>query len=568
MAKTLRKQIGQILREEGLITEDQLKKALEVQKQSNELLGRILVKMGFVSETEVTKAFARQKGVPFVDLQKEEIDPAAVGLIDRHLALQHRAFPFLLEGDKLYVAMENPFNVFAIDELNGKTGKMIEAFVAAPADIQQFITKHFSQETSVQEAISEITLNEDTDVQETEDAEELDLHVEEGGDEAPIIRMVNAIVLQAIRERASDIHIEPQSRDMRVRYRIDGVLHEAMRPPKRLQNAIISRVKVMANMDIAEKRLPQDGRIMLQVEGKDYDFRISSVPAMHGEKISIRILDKSSTYLTINKLGFSMQMQKTFEDVIEKPYGMLLATGPTGSGKTTTLYAAIRRLNTLERNLITIEDPIEYQLDGIAQAQVNTKAGLTFANALRSILRQDPDVVMVGEIRDRETAEIAIHAALTGHLVLSSMHTNSAALTVVRFFHMGIEPFLISSSLIGIVAQRLGRTICPRCKEAYDTSSETLRRLGLDLSGQSVTLYRGKGCEYCHFSGFYGRTAMFELLTTSDAIKECIIQKEPASVIQETAKKEGMKTLVEDALEKVLEGVTTVEEAIRCVFVR
>lgn len=570
MAKVIRKQLGQMLLQEKLITEDQLNKALEMQKGSNELIGKILVKMGFVTEEAVTEVFARQKGLDYVNLKQTTVDQEAVQIINKETASKYKVFPYKREKEKLYVAMENPFNVFVLDELNAQTGYIIEPVVASERDIQEAIERHYRMEGSLTDAITELAMDADIAVEEVseEEKEELDLSVEEGIEDAPIIRLVNAIILQAIRERASDIHIEPQVRDVRVRYRIDGVLHEVMRPPKRLQNAIISRIKVMANMDIAERRLPQDGRIMFKVEGKDYDFRISSVPAMHGEKLSIRILDKSGIFLTINKLGFSSEAQKVFEDLIEKPYGMIVVTGPTGCGKTTTLYSAIRKLNTLERNLITIEDPIEYQLDGIAQAQVNVKAGLTFASALRSILRQDPDIVMVGEIRDRETAEISIHAALTGHLVLSTMHTNDAALTVVRFFHMGIEPFLISSSMIGIVSQRLARTICPHCKEPYETSSETLRRLGLELSGQSITLYQGQGCDRCHYSGFYGRTGIFEIMPLNDEIRQLIVDQRSAAEIREAAKRNGMKTLIEDALEKVLEGVTTVEEAIRCVFVR
>jgi type IV pilus assembly protein PilB len=324
----------------------------------------------------------------------------------------------------------------------------------------------------------------------------------------------------------------------------------------------------MANLDIAEKRLPQDGRIMLNVEGREFDFRVSTIPTMFGEKVEIRILDKTGVLLQIDKLGFSSDAQAIFEELINKPYGMILATGPTGCGKTTTLYSALHKLNTIDKNLITIEEPIEYQLHGVAQAQVNVKAGLTFANALRSILRQDPDIVMVGEIRDKETAEIAIHAALTGHLVLSTMHTNDAALTVVRFFHMGVEPFLISSSVIGIVSQRLARTICPKCIQSYEASSDTLRKLGLNIESESVTLYRGRGCDYCKYTGYRGRTGIFEVMKIDDEIRNLIVRKASSTEIRETARRKGMKTLLEAGLEKVLEGTTTLEEVIRVVYVR
>lgn len=572
MVKVIRKPIGQILVDQGIITEQQLDRALQVQDGTGEMLGKILVRMGSCSDKDVVKAFASQKGFAFVDLAEQKPEEEALQCLDKDTAQKYKVFPFKVEDGKLCVAMENPLNVFVQDELSLIAKKAIEPYVATEADIEKAIGDYYKKGMALADAIQNLVLEEDVgEVEQREEEEEQDIdlgEMRELGEDAPIIRMVNAMILQAVRDRATDIHVEPQSHEVRVRFRIDGVLHEAMTPPKRLQAAIISRLKIMAQMDIAEKRLPQDGRIMLNVDNKQYDLRVSTIPTLHGEKVEMRILDKSGLFLTINKLGFSPSAQETFEALIGKPYGLLLATGPTGCGKTTTLYSALHRLNQVERNLITIEDPIEYQLDGVAQGQVNTKAGMTFANALRSMLRQDPDVVMVGEIRDHETAEIAIHAALTGHLVLSTMHTNDSALTVVRFFHMGVEPFLVSSSLIGVVAQRLARTICPHCKEPYETSAETLRRLGLELTGETVTLYRGRGCERCRYSGYYGRIGIFEVMRVTDELRQMIIEKRPAALLRETARKGGMKTLIEDALEKVLEGVTTVEEAIRSVFVR
>lgn len=568
-----KKLLGQILVEEGKITEEQLEKALELQKASNELLGYVLVHMGFVTDRDIIQAYSKQIDVPFVDLEDTQVNLDAVRLVPREVVLRHRIIPIKKNERLLTVAMVNPLNVFAVDDLRQITGLNIKSAIAPEKEILKAIDQYYRIGLSVSEAISDITAEDiptgSVRIAEEEEEEEINIgELRELGEEAPIIRMVNAVVMQAIRDRATDIHIEPQERELRVRYRVDGLLHEAMTPPKRLQAAIISRIKIMSNLDIAEKRLPQDGRIMLNVEGKEYDFRVATCPSMFGEKVELRILDKSGLLLELNKLGFSPEIQATFEDLINKPYGMVLTTGPTGCGKTTTLYSALNKLNTPEKNLITIEEPIEYQLKGVAQAQVNYKAGLTFANALRSILRQDPDIVMVGEVRDKETAEIAIHAALTGHLVLSTVHTNDAALTVARFFHMGVEPFLMSSSFIGIISQRLTRTICPKCKEAYETSADTLRKLGLNLESGSITLYRGKGCELCKYTGYYGRTGVFELMRIDDELREMIVKKASAVELREAAKRKGMKSLLEDGLEKVLEGITTIEEAVRVVYVR
>lgn len=569
-----RKRIGEILIERGLVTEDQIKKALDLQKSTDELIGVLLVRMGYCAQKDVDRAFAEQKRVPFVDFNETELDIEAAKLIPQELSQRHKLVAVQRDGNKVLIAMLNPLNIFALDEIRERlNGLEIVAAVGTESEIDDAIEKVHKKTMTVSEAIQELGDNVQTideSVQLAQGGEDTVMVGEfnEADEIAPVIRMVNAIVIQAIRDRASDIHIEPQMHDLRVRYRIDGVLHSIMTPPLRLHPAIVSRIKIMAAMDIAEKRLPQDGRIMMSVEGKEFDMRVATIPTLFGEKVEMRILDKTATMFRIHDLGFSQEIQKRFEELIGKPYGMILATGPTGSGKTTTLYSALSYLNTIERNLITIEDPIEYQMQGIAQAQVHMKAGLTFANALRSILRQDPDIVMVGEIRDKETAEISIHAALTGHLVLSSMHTNDSSLTVVRFFHMGVEPFLVASSLIGVVSQRLARRICQRCKTTVEVSGELLKRYGLHLELDTVTLYRGEGCDNCRYTGYRGRVGIYEMMKMDDEVRELIVKRASALEIRDSARRKGMKTLMDDALEKVLEGVTTLEEAVRVVYVR
>lgn len=569
-----RKRIGEILIEKGLVTEDQIKKALDLQKSADELLGVLLVRMGYCAQKDVDRAFAEQNHFPFVDFNSVELDIDTAKLIPQEISQRHKLVAVQREENKVLVAMVNPRNVFALDEIRERLrGLEVVAAVATEAEIDEALEKVHKKTMSVSEAIEELGSNVQTLDEAVSLAEQADdtftvgeLH--ELGEEAPVIRMVNAIIIQSIRDRASDVHIEPQMHDLRVRYRIDGVLHTVMTPPFRLHPAIVSRIKIMASMDIAEKRLPQDGRIMMSLEGREFDMRVATIPTLFGEKVEMRILDKTATMFKIHDLGFSQDLQSKFEDLIGKPYGMVLATGPTGCGKTTSLYSALSYLNTIDRNLMTIEDPIEYQMQGIAQAQVHVKAGLTFANALRSILRQDPDIVMVGEIRDKETAEIAIHSALTGHLVLSTMHTNDSSLTIVRFFHMAVEPFLVASSLIGVVSQRLARRICPRCKTTVEVSGELLRRYGLHLELDTVTLYRGEGCDHCRYTGYRGRVGIYELMRIDDEVRELVVKRASAIEIRDASRRKGMKTLMEDALEKVLEGVTSLEEAVRVVYVR
>ena len=387
-------------------------------------------------------------------------------------------------------------------------------------------------------------------------------------DEAPIVRVVNLIISQAINDKASDIHIEPEIRTVKVRYRVDGVLHDVMSPPKHIQAPMVSRIKIMSNMDIAERRIPQDGKIHLRHDGREFDLRVSTVPTIHGEKVVMRILDKGSVMLGLNKLGFSEVNQRMFEDVIDKPYGMILVTGPTGSGKSTTLYSCLNKLNTGTTNIMTIEDPVEYQLPGVNQVQVNPKANLTFASALRAFLRQDPDIIMVGEIRDQETAQIAVEAALTGHLVLSTLHTNDASGAVSRLVDMGVEPFLVASSVVGVLGQRLARTICPNCKEPYEPSPEAIKRFGLSMfSDADLNFYRGRGCDNCKMTGYRGRTGIHEILTMTDRVRSLILNRCSTAEIKQAAMEEGMRTMQDDGLQKVLSGVTSMEECLRVVYV-
>jgi type IV pilus assembly protein PilB len=572
----MRKDVGDILLEEGVITPEQLKEVRDVAKATKGDIKKLLIDLGYASEEQVYAAYAKQLGYAFIDFSKERIDPSAVNLVPQHFAQRYNVIPVRKIGDrKLLVAMADPTNILAIDDLRLVTGLEIEPAVAVPEMISEAITRHYRGETAptpavlaetaaggglptaVQEAISTLRARGEISAEEEEA-----IRVAE---EAPIIRAVNAIIHQAIRERASDIHVEPERRSVRIRYRIDGILHEVMNLPRFLHPPLISRIKIMADMNIAERRLPQDGRIPIRTpDGKDYDLRVSCIPTITGEKIVMRILDRQNPLIGLHKLGFFPDDFATVERLISHPYGIILSTGPTGSGKTTTQYSILNRLNTTEVNIITIEDPVEYQLAGIYQVQVNTKAGLLFSNALRYFLRHDPDIMMVGEIRDLETAEIAVEASLTGHLVLSTLHTNDAPTAITRLIDMGLEPFLISASLIGVIAQRLVRTLCPRCKEPYKPPVEGLRRLGLSPEEvEGVTFYRGRGCEYCRHTGYYGRTGIFEIMVINEEIAELIVRRAPLSEIREAAKAAGMKTLMEDGLRKAMAGITTIEEVLR-----
>ncbi len=556
-----REALGGILVRMGVLNEKQLEQALEVQARTGERLGRVLVRMGLVTEEDLAKAIGVQWGYPFVSLSTVPVDPEVVRLVPQHIASRHKVLAFARNGDKLVVALVDPLNLFALDDVRLVTGLDVEARITTEDELMQAINKYYHVGSIFEQAV----------VAEEEAAGEEEVSIDrlrEMVDEAPVVKLVNVILDQAIREGASDIHIEPHRNGLHVRYRIDGVLHDVMSPPRNLRAALTSRIKIVANLDIAERRKPQDGRIHLKVDGRDIDLRVSTLPTMFGEKVVMRILDQSNALISLNRLGMRSDVQAKWEELATKPYGMILVTGPTGSGKTTTLYATLSKINTLDKNIITVEDPVEYQLPRINQVQVNPKAGLTFATGLRSILRQDPDVIMVGEIRDRETAEIAVQAALTGHLVLSTLHTNDAPSAFTRLVDMGIEPFLVASSVIGVLAQRLARQICSKCKEAYRPPREAVRRLDEGLAeDEGLVLYRGSGCDHCRQTGYKGRTGVYELLVVTDRIRELVVRRAPATEIRDAARSEGFRTMRDDGVQKVLEGVTTIEEILRVVYV-
>jgi len=580
-----KKPIGQILLAHGLITQQQLDEALAIQKtNSTEKLGRILVDLGYVKDEDVLKAYAEQIGVPFVDLGHDSVDASALRLIPQSHAQRYNAVAIRRNGNRLTVAMAEPTNVFALDDIRMITGMDVEPVLAAPEQIATMQRRAGSDggggervataesDQSLQDAIQRLgvagggsTLDTAASMGSGTD-EDMD-KVTQLAEEAPIIRVVNVIIQRAIQQRASDIHVEPDRQGVRIRYRIDGVLHEVMKVPKYVHQPLVSRIKIMGDMNIAERRLPLDGRIHVRVEGKDYDLRVSTLPTVFGEKAVMRILDQSSVLIGLNKLGILPDTLADLETAVVQPNGMILVTGPTGSGKTTTLYAVLNKINSVEKNIITIEDPVEYQLPGINQVTVNRKAGLTFANAMRSFLRQDPDIIMVGEMRDLETAAIGVEAALTGHLVLSTLHTNDAPSAITRLVDMGVEPFLISASVICVLAQRLARKICTNCKEPYTPPMEALSKIGFTPSeGRELTFYRGRGCEQCMHTGYKGRLGIFELFLMNEELQELIVNRAPLSEIKDAAVAAGMKSLKLDGFTKVVEGVTTFEEVMRVVF--
>ncbi len=545
------KKIGDMLVDQGLITEAQLKEALEEQRITGEKLGEIIVNKGWMSREEFDRALSVQTGITTFDLPGYIIEPDVIKLVPEDMSRKYKLIPVFLVDNALTVAMANPTNVFIIDELHRKTGYTIEPVLANEIDIRSAQDQYYGASGTLQEIIASI------DKTKLSEGDKL-------GEEAPIIKIVNLLILRAIQERASDIHIEPEEKFLGVRYRVDGILYRRSPLPKDLQPAISSRVKIMAGLDIAEKRLPQDGRILMKIGNKDIDFRVSTCPTVHGENIVLRILDKSNLTLGMEHLGFPATELKRFEEVITQPYGIILVTGPTGSGKTTTLYSALQRLNKEDVNIMTVEDPVEYQFGRIRQVPINPKAGLTFVTILRSFLRQDPNIIMVGEIRDLETAEIAVQAALTGHLVFSTLHTNDSPTAFTRLSDMGVQPFLISSSLLGIVAQRLMRRVCDRCKEEYTPSDDILETMGIkDTVPAGTKFARGKGCKICNMSGFKGRTGIYELLKVSPAIQRAALKKASADEIREIARKEGMRTLREAAIDKLISGLTTLEEVMR-----
>src|SRR5215468_353175 len=561
--------IGDRLIAEGLITPEQLTRALAAQKGTRDKLGSILVRLGVLAEENLLGFLSRQYNVPSITLSQLDIDPDVLRLVPGPLAEKLDVLPIKRLGNVLTLAMADPTNVLALDDVAFMTNLQIQPVVASEVAIRQAIERVYKGPgDSVADVMSELEgVEADVEVvaRADEPAAKADVFdVRESTDEAPVVRLMNMILVDAIRRGASDIHLEPYEKVFRVRFRVDGVLHEIMGPPKRLEAALTSRVKIMANLDIAERRLPQDGRIKLRFHQREIDFRVSTLPTIFGEKTVMRILDKESLQLDLTKLGFDPWSLEQFNRAIGSPHGMIMITGPTGSGKTTTLYSAIHTINSPDINIMTAEDPVEYNLKGVNQVQINEEIGRTFASALRAFLRQDPDVILVGETRDLETAQIGIRAALTGHLVLTTLHTNDCPSTVARLLDMGIPPFLVSSSLMLILAQRLGRRVCKDCKEPYEADEETLVPYGHTPQGLGkVSFFKGKGCATCSFTGMKGRVAIYEVMPVSQELRDLIIRNAPTAEIREMAEGQGMKSLRQNALQKVLDGVMTVEEVLR-----
>ncbi|HSE49271.1 MAG TPA: type IV-A pilus assembly ATPase PilB [Terriglobales bacterium] len=563
--------LGDLLVKEKVISPEQLEQALKSQKETGTRLGSALVKLGFLSDEDVTNFLSRQYGVPAINLSFFEIDPSVVKLIPQETAKRYQILPLSRVGASLTIAMVDPTNVFAMDDIKFMTGFNIEPVVASETAIMEHIEKAYgsSQEEDMEKVMASVAEMGEADVELTEDPTEMGLNeLEKAADEAPIVKLVNLILTDAVKRGASDIHVEPYEKEYRVRFRVDGMLHTIMNPPSKLKDAITSRIKIMAKLDISEKRLPQDGRIMLKMQiggkKKQLDYRVSTLPTLWGEKIVMRLLDKENLRLDMTKLGFEAESLEKFTKAILKPYGMVLVTGPTGSGKTNTLYSAISRLNQPDTNIMTAEDPVEFQLSGVNQVQMKESIGLNFAAALRSFLRQDPNIILVGEIRDFETAEIAIKAALTGHLVLSTLHTNGAPETISRLMNMGIEPFLVATSVHLIVAQRLVRRICSECKEEVQLPPQTMIENGFTPDeAKTAKIYKGKGCGICNNSGYKGRAGLYEVMEIDDELRELILVGASAVELKKKAIERGMITLRRSGLIKAMAGVTTLEEIAR-----
>ncbi|MCL4558703.1 MAG: type IV-A pilus assembly ATPase PilB [Deltaproteobacteria bacterium] len=554
--------LGELLVKENLITTDQLKKAIEEQKAEGGRLGSSLTKLGFVTDEELLTFLSKQYNVPVINLDEFDIDKEIARKIPENIAKKHLVIPVNQTGATLIVATSDPTNLAVIDEIKFLTGYNVEFVAATEGALKKAIEKFFEISTDYQGILDEAA--EEYEVIGEED--NIDIKsLEKASEEAPVIKLVNSILNDAIKRGASDIHVEPYEKSFRVRFRIDGMLYEIMKPPVSLKNAISSRLKIMAKLDIAERRRPQDGRIKIRyADGKDIDFRVSVLPTLFGEKIVLRLLDKSNLQLDMTKLGFNEKQLKDFKDAVHKPYGMVLVTGPTGSGKTTTLYSALSELNQISKNVSTAEDPVEYNIPGVNQVQMHEEIGLNFAAALRSFLRQDPNIIMVGEIRDYETAEIAVKAALTGHLVLSTIHTNDAPSTINRLLNMGIEPFLVASSVHAILAQRLVRKTCEKCKEEIDIEKKALLDIGISESEVAkIKVYKGKGCTTCNNTGYKGRIAVYEILTIGEEIRELILAGASANEIKKEAMRVGMMTMRQSSIELLRKGLTTVDEVVR-----
>jgi len=560
--------LGELLIEENLITEEQLDKALEEQELHGSRLGSNLVKLGYISEKQLISALAKQQDVKGVDLNNVDIDKKILKLIPSNIATKYELIPLSRKEKVLTVAMVNPNDIFAIEDIKFSTGFEVQPVIANELAVRNALENYYEGHDLLQTVEKEIEAGIGDEVEvvkagEEEEEEEIsDLTAEVGS--GPVIKLVNSIITMGVDAAASDIHIEPYDKELRTRFRVDGILREVMTPPKKKHKAIVSRIKIMAKMKIAEKRLPQDGRIRVKIRGKPIDLRVASLPTIYGEKIALRILDRSAISFNLEGLGFEEDQLEGFIHSVKMPFGIILVTGPTGSGKTTTLYAALERINNLEVNITTAEDPVEYSLIGVNQVQMREAVGLTFASALRSYLRQDPNIIMVGEIRDKETADISIRASLTGHLVLSTVHTNTAAATITRLVNMGVEPFLLASTLNLIVSQRLLRKICMNCMEEVEVTPEYLKRVGLNPDNfQDIIFYKGAGCHICNNTGYKGRIGIYEILAMSVKLRAIILEKVSTDRIQELGVKEGMKTLRDAGIEKLKRGITTIEEVLR-----
>src|SRR5689334_22027077 len=555
--------LGELLVRENLISLQQLQKAQEEQRKTGGRIGSLLVKQGAIAEADLTNFLSKQYGVPAISLTDFDVDADVIKLVPRSIAEKHQVVPVNRAGSSLIIAMSDPSNIFAIDEIKFQTGYNVEPVVASEQAIREAIERYYAEKGPSYEELMQGFDDTDVSIVEAGEGEDI-VDLEKSAGEAPVVKLVNLILLDAIKKGASDIHVEPYEKDFRVRFRIDGVMYEVMKPPMKLRNAITSRLKIMAELDISERRLPQDGRIKLKLgKGREMDFRVSVCPTLFGEKVVLRLLDKSNLQLDMTKLGFDPEPLKAFKDAIDRPYGMVLVTGPTGSGKTTTLYSALSELNKTTDNISTAEDPVEFNFAGINQVQMHEDIGLNFAAALRSFLRQDPDIIMVGEIRDFETAEIGIKAALTGHLVLSTLHTNDAPGTVSRLLNMGIEPFLVTSSVNLILAQRLARKLCQECKKPVDVPQQALLDIGVqpDEAG-TFQVFEPGGCRTCNDRGYKGRVALYEVMPLWDSLKELVINGASTAELKAEAIRLGMQTLRMAAIAKLKAGMTSIEEVV------
>lgn len=567
MPTAMERQLGEMLVKDQVISPGDLDEALRRQETSKVSLGRVLIEMGLASEWEMAAALGKQLNVPFITLSHYDIDRQVLEAIPEDIVKKYKIVPVDKTGDTLTIALSDPSNIFLLDELRILTQCQIIPVISFESDIIEAINRYYGDEdgTNLDEMLKEITDSDVAAVAEQieaegiiEDAEQEDMHDGVEVNEAPVIQLVNLIVTEAIKCGASDIHVEPYEKVLRLRYRVDGHLQEMTPPPKQFQNAILSRIKILSELDIAEKRLPQDGRFRVRYNNRAIDFRVATCPTVHGEKIVIRILDQGNLMVNLTDLGFEPHILQKFEDQIRKPWGMVLVTGPTGSGKSTTLYSALSTINDPRKNIQTIEDPVEYNLMGINQVHARPDIGLTFAAALRSFLRQDPDIIMIGEIRDLETAEIAIKAALTGHLVLSTLHTNDAPSTIQRLVNMGVEPFLVTASLLMVQAQRLVRRICTQCRVDFKPSEDLVQ--ALNLKDSEALFYKGEGCDRCRQTGYKGRVGLYEVMSLDDQMRDAILNGVPAQHLKKLAAEKGMETLRMAGIRKVLEGITTIEE--------